>query len=356
MFMNRFIDVRNEDKEEFNQVMNHPLQTFEWGEFRKRIGTKVVRKALIDEKGKFLDGFTLTIHKVPFLPYNIGYVGKGNLPSKEILVELERIGKEEKCIYIQLEPNVTVEELKKNGKEYESYSKTFNIKPSFHPLFTKYTFILDLEKTEDQLMAQMYSKTRYNVRVAVRRRVEITESNSQESFNRYLKLLEETTTRQKFYAHNSFYHKSIWEILKDNKGKNNLQYQLLEAFYTPESEKKQILVAWVIFMFKDTMYYPYGASSRKHREVMASNLIAWEAIKLGKKNGMKKFDMWGALGPEPNKDDPWYGFHRFKEGYGSTLTEFIGNYDLVINPLMYKITKQLDKARWLLLSLKKRLF
>ena len=86
---------------------------------------------------------------------------------------------------------------------------------------------------------------------------------------------------------------------------------------------------------------------------MPSNLLMWEAIKFGKKLGLKNFDMWGALGNTPDKNDPWYGFHRFKEGYGPKLIEFIGSFDLVINPFLYEIYKIIDKIRWTLLKIKK---
>ena len=85
---------------------------------------------------------------------------------------------------------------------------------------------------------------------------------------------------------------------------------------------------------------------------MASNLMMWEAIRFGKKNGAKMFDMWGALGPNPNPKDPWYGFHRFKEGYGAKLTESIGTYDLVINPYLYPLYNLADRLRWVFLKLK----
>lgn len=113
----------------------------------------------------------------------------------------------------------------------------------------------------------------------------------------------------------------------------------------------KILTAWVLFVFKDTLYYPYGASSSENREVMASNLIMWEAILFGKKLGLKKFDMWGALGPGPDPKDPWFGFHNFKEKYGPGHVEFIGSYDLVINPLLYQGYKLADKLRWFYLKL-----
>jgi lipid II:glycine glycyltransferase (peptidoglycan interpeptide bridge formation enzyme) len=112
-------------------------------------------------------------------------------------------------------------------------------------------------------------------------------------------------------------------------------------------------VAWIVFVYNDALYYPYGSSSSEHREVMASNLMMWEAIRFGKKLGLKRFDMWGALGPYPDTKDAWFGFHRFKQGYGGDLVEFVGSYDLVIDPFLYQAYKIADKARWLYLRMRK---
>ncbi len=81
--------------------------------------------------------------------------------------------------------------------------------------------------------------------------------------------------------------------------------------------------------------------------------MMWEVIKFGKKLGLKTFDMWGALGENPDSKDPWYGFHRFKEGYGGKLVEFVGSYDLVIQPFLYQLYKVLDIFRWKLLRFSK---
>jgi lipid II:glycine glycyltransferase (peptidoglycan interpeptide bridge formation enzyme) len=61
--------------------------------------------------------------------------------------------------------------------------------------------------------------------------------------------------------------------------------------------------------------------------------------------GLHYFDMWGALSDPPDTKDPWYGFHKFKEGYGATHTEFSGSYDLVIRPTLYEVYKIADRAR-----------
>ena len=312
---------------------HHPLQSLEWGTFRKKTGIKVIEQ----------NGFLITIHPIPHTNFNIGYLPKSPLPTKEMINKLYELGKKERCVFIQLEPNV--EETKDGKKKMES----IGLVPSAHPLFTKYTFILDLTKSEEELLKNMHSKTRYNIRIAEKHGVKIVEDNSEKAFKEYLRLTEETTRRQGFYAHTQSYHRLMWKNLSLGKNtKDKLSAHLFLAKY-----KTEVLAAWMLFMFKDTLYYPYGASSIKHREAMASNLMMWEAIKFGKKMGLKKFDMWGALGQEPDKSDPWYGFHRFKQGYGPELVEFVGSYDLIINPLLYQGYVITDKLRWTLLKLKR---
>lgn len=349
-------DITPSEREAYNAVVNHPMQSFEWGEFREATGVKILRKGMF-EKAKLIEAFQLTIHKIPHTKYTIGYLPKSGLPSKEVIAELRKIGKLYNCVYIQLEPNVSTAN---HAGEIDN-----DLIPSFHPLFTKYTFILDLSPSEDDLLKNMHAKTRYNIRVAQKHGVEIVEDNSLEAFEQYWQIMLETTSRQKFYAHTKRYHQLQRDVLLSSNSKaqsaknNNLSYHLFLAKYKTSANSKgvnlpeQTLAAWVLFTFHDTLYYPYGSSRSVHRETMASNLLMWEAIKFGKKAGLKYFDMWGALSPEPDTNDPWYGFHRFKQGYGPQLIQFVGSYDLVINPMLYKGMQIADKLRWLYLHIKK---
>jgi len=309
-----------------NDFSSHPLQSVEWGEFRKKTGVKVLRANKIQ----------VTIHQIPHTPWTIGYAPKIPPPTESMISELKKIGKQEKSIFILLEPNATK-------------IKFFDLKPASHPLFTKYTFILDLTKSEEELLKAMHPKTRYNIKIALKHNVKIIQDDSDEAFEEYLKLTKETTNRQGFYAHTEKYHRQMWETLKSKE----FDFSKLTARLFLAKYKDVTLAAWILFVYGDTIYYPYGASSSLHREVMASNLMMWEAIKFGKKLGLKKMDMWGALSNNPDKNDPWYGFHRFKEGYGPKHVEFAGSFDLVINPLLYNIYRVLDKIRWALLRFKK---
>jgi lipid II:glycine glycyltransferase (peptidoglycan interpeptide bridge formation enzyme) len=336
-------EVSKEERIAYNRLVSHPLQSFEWGEFREKEGLRVVRVGFYDET-RLINGFTLTLHPIPKTRWNIGYLPKGSLPNKEYVQTLRDIGKKYHCVFIQIEPN------ERHNEEYEKELYHLGLQKAAHPLFTKYTFILDLNKSEEDLLKDLHPKTRYNIKVAQKHNVNVTEKNTEDAFKAYLDITDETTKRQKFYAHTNHYHSLQWQVLphESKSPYNELSSHLLVATYN-----MKILVAWILFVFKDSLYYPYGASSNEHRETMASTLMMWEAIKFGKRLGLKRFDMWGALGPDPDQLDPWYGFHRFKQGFRPEHVEFMGSYDLVLNKPLYIFYKISDKVRWVLLRIKK---
>lgn len=324
-------EINSAEKEKFNQAVSHPLQSWQWGEFKEKNGAKVFRLGQF-AGSQLKNGLQLMIHPLPKTAWQVGYLPKCNLFDQEMLRALRAIGEKEKLIFIKIEPNSTT------GQEFFLQNKCV----SGRPLFTKYTFQLDLDQTEDQLLEKMKPKTRYNVRLAQKKGVKVIQDNSLPAFNQYLDLTFETTKRQKFYAHNRVYHQLMWKIMAPA----NMGY-LLRAEYQGKT-----LVTWVVFVFNQILYYPYGASSSQHREVQASSLMMWEAIRFGQKKKCHTFDMWGSLGPDPNPHDPWIGFHRFKQGFSPKLVEFVGTFDLIINPKMYRFYNLADNLRWKFLKIK----
>lgn len=338
MKTDRTIQLVNQiDPKKWDSLINHPLQSWAWGEFRKSMGVKVVRIGVFENK-KLVDGWQLTFHSVAHLPFTIGYFPKGPAPTKEMLETLARFGRQQKSISIQLEPDIT-------SAEPVALTSFPGLKRAHHPLFTNYTFVLNLTKSENELLAAMHPKTRYNIRLAQRKGVVVKEDSSEAAFSAYLALSAETTQRQGFYAHNQTYHRHMWKTLHEAG---------IAKLFTASFDGK-IITAWIIFCWKNTVYYPYGASSRSHREVMAPNLMLWEIATWAKKQGYFYFDLWGAMGPNPDTNDPWYGFHRFKEGYAPELVEFIGSFDLIIHPSWYRLYTAADSLRWVFLKLKTHL-
>lgn len=303
-----------------DKIATHPLQTSAWAAFRRAWGNEVMKTPY----------GIITVHRIPFTKYKIGIFEKGPEPTRDQLSELRALGKKNNLIFIKLEPNIS-----KSPKLIKLMEENGAVRGK--TLFTPSTFWIDLTPSEKELMESFSSKTRYNIRVAQRKGVMVKEdptslklrgASNSPGFKRYLELTQETVGRQGFFAHSEKYHKLMWEILN----KAGVAH-LITATY-----KGEIITTWILFEWRDFLYYPYGASTQEHKNVMANNLMMWEAIKFGKKNNLKTFDLWGR---EEGK-----GFTKFKEGYNPRVIEFLGTWDLVINKPLYAIYRFAEKLRW----------
>lgn len=349
-------EVSEKEKSLYSSLVHHPLQSWEWGKFREAMGRKVIRLGVFDtdsEKAKLVSGYQLFVHPVPKIKQTVLYFPKGPMPDKPMLGALKKVAQKESAIFVKLEPNIggPYQDKSQSGhQKIKDFLLNHGCLPG-RPLFPAWTFCLDLKKSEKELLASMHAKTRYNIRLSQRHGVKVEEDNSDQAFNQHLKLLFETTERQGFYAHSQDYHRKMWPIIRPSSQENQgLTGHLLVAKY-----KDKPLATWLLFIFNKVLYYPYGGSSREHREVMASYAMMWEAIKFGQKMGCQTFDLWGTPGPEPSEKDPWYGFHRFKQGFNPQLIEFIGTYDLIIDPLRYRFFNLAYGLYWKLLRLKAKL-
>jgi lipid II:glycine glycyltransferase (peptidoglycan interpeptide bridge formation enzyme) len=301
----------------------HPVQTHLWAKFQKSQGHKVVK----------LDDFYISFHQIPKTKFSIGTALRGPTFSSKMIKKACEIAKKENSIFIKFEPDVF------KTKQKIKYP---NLVKSPKEAFFPHSYILNLEKSEEDLLKNMHPKTRYNIKVAQKHGVVVKEMTNDSGFKIYLDLLLNTTKRQKFYLHTKKYHQDLWSLVKKDK-----MPHIFIAFY-----KKKPLSAFMIFTEDNRLFYPYGASSVEDRKVMAPTLLMWEVIRFGKKMKLKTFDMWGSLGPDAKPTDRGYGFHRFKQGFGGELKEFVGTYDLVINPLLYRLYNFIDKYRWQFLRLK----
>src|SRR3989344_7274579 len=195
------------EKSEFNKKAGHPLQSWEWGEFREKAGNEVVR---------FSFG-QVTLHKIPGTKYKVGAFIKGSMPTQEMIDELKDFAKRENLIFIKLEPNYVIKKGDITCADEEkvvSMLKKSGAVPG-KTLFTPTTFWIDLRPSEEELLKSFHPKTRYNIRYAQRKgvKVEVVEdptsrllrrsgyegrarlrgaSNSDKAFDKYIELTRET--------------------------------------------------------------------------------------------------------------------------------------------------------------------
>ncbi len=318
------------DKEQFNNAAHHPLQSWQWGEARKRTGNAIIRIGGYENK-QLKEVVTMSLHPIPKFPFKVGYVPRSRLPTDALVSFMKALGAKHNLIFVKFEPDVSFDEYQKKNNRLLTSSP--------HPLFPAWTQILDLTKSEEELMKNMKSKTRYNIRYAQKNGVTVREQSTDEGFKIFSHLYFDTVKRQTYYGHNRQYHENVWKAMKEG-----IAHILIASY------KDEPLAAYELFLFDNKLYYPYGGSSDNYRNLMASNLIMWEAIRFGKKMGATSFDMWGSLPPDYDRSKSWAGFTRFKEGYGTTFFRFAGSYDIVIHPLLYRAYNMVYAIRDLILK------
>lgn len=318
---------------QWNDIANHPMQSFEWAIIRKSHGITV--QGLIEYAGdmkSIKSVMLMTLHKIPHTKYHIGYVPKSTIPSNCMLEAMqEKIFKKYNVIFVKLEPDVLASTSIELPKSFHKSS---------HPIFTKHNQVLDITRSVDNLTSSLHHKTRYNIRLAEKKGVEIMIMNNDEGYKIFERLYFETCARQRYRGHTKSYHKTIWSLLHGAKTDNSLGTNIIVAFYegTP-------LAAYQLWSYKSKMYYVYGGSSTAHRETMAPNLLMWKSIEYAKNIGCTEFDMWGSLAKDYDPHDPWAGFTRFKSGYGTKFVEYAGSYDIIYMPLPYKVYSLVHKIR-----------
>lgn len=252
--------------------------------------------------------------------------------------ELEKIAQQHQVTHIQLDPHNLVTEFKLGTEE-----KRRNRLRETAATYYRHTSVLDLRKPEDELLAGMKQKTRYNVKLGRKNAIKIELSDDTEALGIFLKLFFETVSRQQYFGRAPEYYRQIWQELQPV-GKVKIAVASYEG--AP-------IIAWMLFLDNNVIYYPYGGSSDEHRNLMANYALVWEIIEWGKQNGYHYFDLWGTLGENADEHDKEYGFHRFKIGFGGEQITYLPAYDMVISPFWYRLFKLANTARWVLLRVKK---
>lgn len=218
------------------------------------------------------------------------------------------------------------------------------------------TLLIDLAQSEEELLAAMHEKTRYNIRLALRRGVEIRDSRLEirDDFEKFWKLLEETAKRDKFRTHERGYYEKILEILGDSRLEirdseqisniqspiSNRMHMRLHIAYSDSTP----LAAAMVGYFGDTATYLHGASSYAHRALMGPYALHWQIMQEVKKEGYKFYDFWGIHSPSPSMGEgggegvrDWSGMTRFKMGFGGKVVNYPGTFDLPLSQFWYMV-------------------
>jgi peptidoglycan pentaglycine glycine transferase (the first glycine) len=327
----------------------HALQTWQWGEVKSRFGWKphhllwrdgdhqIQAAALVLERRVSKRGFTM--------PISIMYVPRGPLLNwsqetlvSQVCVDLQNYARGKKAIFIKIDPDLPIgfgipdEESElgsPTGEKVRSLLQGFGWVFSDEQIQFRNTVLVDIRQDEEELLTRMKSKTRYNIRLAKRRGVNVRHGDASDIDLLY-QMYAHTAVRDDFLIRNQDYYKAVWE----NFFKANLATPLIAEV------DGQAVGAAVIFRFAERAWYFHGMSMDEHREKMFNYLLQWEAMLHAKKAGCHTYDMWGA--PDVfTGADPLWGVYRFKDGFGGQVVRTLGAWDFPNRPVLYRLYSQI---------------
>ncbi len=297
-----------ENKKSKVDRQGHFLQSREWEEFQRSLGREIfcVDDILVAKLSLALGKSYLYSAGAQF-PIPNPPAG-GQFPNNFQNSKFQALAEQHNAVFLKLEPMTENEELSKELLNAGFRKSKKEVQP-------QRTIVLDLTKSEEELLSEMHGKTRYNIRLARRNsNVKCQMSNDCEEF---WTLLQKTADRDKFSTYAREYYKKLLELP-------------ITRLFTAKYEGK-IIAANIILFYGDTAYYLHGASDYECRSLMVPYLLHWETIKYAKDNGFTQYDFWGI------DEKKWPGLTRFKKGFGGKEAEYIGSYDYVFQPFWYKL-------------------
>lgn len=341
------------DKKKYEEFItkhykSHFMQSPMWASVKDNWKNEVIVSE--DENGNIKGTLSILIRKVPFFKSTLMYAPRGpvcNIDDEETISELiegaKQKAKEYKSYVLKIDPDVESENekfvamAKKMGFKFKNTSKNFEgIQPRF-------VFRLDVkDKTEEELMNIFHTKTRYNIRLAVRKGVEVT-IGTREDLKTFHDIMVVTGTRDEFVVRTLEYFEKMYDCMAPE----NLRLYL--AHYDGK-----IVAGTLAILYGNKVWYLYGASSNEYRNVMPNYLLQLEMIKWALENKCDIYDFRGISG-DIDESNPLYGLYRFKKGFNGKFTEFVGEMDYVFSPFMYfmvehgeKLYRELRKKIYLL--------
>lgn len=295
-------------------LISNFLQSSEWGDFQAAQGLQVARVHL-EKNGLEVDVQGFGTKKFGVLYW---YWPRVEI-APELISELNEWVKKTGAAWWQIEPVNTL--------NLENVSGT-----KIKPRQPSATWVIDLQKNEEELLAAMHQKTRYNINLAARKGVVVKEGKDAALFNQ---LMRETAARDGFVSYSAAYYEQF------------LQIPFVEQLTAWQGE--QALATGLFVRYNGVYTYVHGASHHAARAVMAPYVLQWEAIRRARELGCAQYDFWGIASPDVGEDAEIFhnyswskkhslaGVTRFKAGFGGSVIEYPSAWQVVLKPGVHKL-------------------
>ncbi|MBI2451135.1 MAG: peptidoglycan bridge formation glycyltransferase FemA/FemB family protein [Parcubacteria group bacterium] len=328
--------LSQQTKESFGSFAGSFFQSWEWGEFQVLLGRPILRLAVRDEDKKIIALASFIHYSLPFGKAQI-YAPRGPIlrqdlwntkKSQEIfLAILEAIKTarvENNSIFLRTEPSLTAQ---------PDFFKKAGFQPFADDVQPRENQILDLKKSEEELLSEMHPSARHNIRLAKKRGVIIREltQKSENDQKIFFDLMKKTLQRQRFRSQPKQYYNLMLDFFQ-RRGENQNRQSVKIAFFEAIWNGKTV-AANIVFLFGSHATYLFGGSDLAFSGIKAPILLHWESMLRLKKDGYLSYDLGGI------SRQKWPGLTDFKTRFGGQTIKLIGSYDFVFSPFWYYIYK-----------------
>lgn len=311
------------------------LQSPEWERFQQSLGNETFRAG----------GSLFVIHELPIVG-RYAYCPRGpRVEIQNVKYQMSNVleeAKRHKCAWIRIEPN-SEEELK--GISDFLVTRNLSLATCHRDVQPREILVMDIRKSEEQLLAEMKPKIRYNIRLAQKKGVQIVVSKEREHRDRFFELVQETSLRAGIRSHAREHYEKMLDALGDTA-------QLYNAVY-----QDKVIATNLMIFYEDAAIYLHGGSSNEHRNVMAPFLLQWRAMQDAQQKGCKWYDFGGVAtnNQQSTTNDAeknvkcleWKGITNFKQGFcpNTEPVYFSGTYDVVLSLWRYRMYRTLVRIK-----------
>jgi lipid II:glycine glycyltransferase (peptidoglycan interpeptide bridge formation enzyme) len=263
--------------------------------------------------------------------FSIAYLPKGPIGSDwtALWPEVDRLCRKKRALMLKLEPD-----------GWESDSRPLaellpGFRPDDIPVQPRRTLVISLDGSETDWLERMKQKTRYNIRLAQRKEIQVKPTSDLAGFYH---LMQATGQRDGFGVHSLEYYRRAYDLFHPGG-----MAELLLAEYAG-----QPLAALMVFALGRRAWYFYGASNDQERNRMPTYLLQFEAMRWAAARGCREYDLWGVPDEEEEtleanfeqRGDGLWGVYRFKRGFGGQLLRSAPTYEKVYIPLLYSLYRR----------------
>ena len=200
------------------------------------------------------------------------------------------------------------------------------------------TRLIDLQPSEEEILAQMKPKGRYNIKLAEKHgdRVELSPD-----VDAFATLMDETMRRDGFRSAGARTYQRFLELLPASflflayaPAPHAQKSPADEPSASQSHRKAECPIAGLLgVIWGTTGIYYYGASSHERKELMAPYVLQWEAMQYCKTHGCTHYDLFG-IAPEGMTNHPWAGVSEFKAKFGGAVLTYPSEQEVVLRPTM----------------------